>query len=103
MSLETLFVKNLVQMVVSQPLRPPPRMAPVEMVLLKQRIQIIVHKHYQLLHSMHSRKSLKSLSICDKAVISIANWYQKWVLIYRRSGHPLHKHFRAFITQQNIF
>ena len=43
MSLETLFVKNLVQMVVSQPLRPPPRMAPVEMVLLKQRIQIIVH------------------------------------------------------------
>ena len=43
MSLETFFVKNSVQMVVSQPLRPPPRMAPVEMVLLKQRIQIIVH------------------------------------------------------------
>ena len=49
--------------------------------------------HNPFIHSVPPCKSLKSLflRICYTEVVSIAYWYyQKWVLIYFRSGHSMH-------------
>ena len=55
--------------------------------------------HNPFIHSVPPCKSLKSLflRICYMEVVSIANWYyQKWVLIYFRSGHSMHSNLELW-------